>query len=379
MNESEKVKRRETVKQEYTRSPAPMAIISKNTGIPPRSVARHLASLRKNGEIGQYSDIPNVIKGTPPLSLPNQEYKGVVKELTKRLEMAEEQLAQARSASAKPPQSLVLSTVKHTPDTEVVVTIPDVHGSLMDTDAVRACLTDVALLNPDVVIIMGDLLDCGGFLAQHHVLGYVAQSEYTFEQDVRSANNFLDTLQANAPHAKIYYLEGNHERRMETFCVTSALRNNDDARYLRSMFGPEIVLNLNTRGIDFLRQGETRGNVVIGGTLKLGNDKVPRFYTHGISACKHAAVRHVERFCANVWYGHTHRRNSVTINTVQHQSIGGFSSGCLCKRQPMYMHTSPENWSHGYGATLVAKSGNFQHVDVLIVRGQSLLMPLLNG
>ena len=66
---------------------------------------------------------------------------------------------------------------------------------------------------------MGDHLDCDGFLAQHHVWGFVAETEYTFEDDV-AANVMLDSVQKICPKAKLTYLSGitNHE--------LSGLRNN---------------------------------------------------------------------------------------------------------------------------------------------------------
>ena len=84
------------------------------------------------------------------------------------------------------------------------VVVPDSHGSYLDGPAARAFLNDLEQINPAEIVMLGDHLDCGGFLAQHHTLGYIAQGEYTFEHDVAAANKFLDEIQERAPHATIH-------------------------------------------------------------------------------------------------------------------------------------------------------------------------------
>ncbi len=97
---------------------------------------------------------------------------------------------------------------------KVRLIVPDTHGSALDPMAASAMFADCERLKPQEIIHLGDAIDCGGFLAQHHVWGYVAEAEYTFEQDVVAANMFFDRLQALAPKADFHLLEGNHD------CVT---------------------------------------------------------------------------------------------------------------------------------------------------------------
>lgn len=91
------------------------------------------------------------------------------------------------------------------------VIIPDSHGSQINIEAASAFLADLKALNPKEVVMLGDHVDCGGWLAQHHTLGYVAETLYSYEDDIKAANDFLDQIQLNAPDAEIHYIEGNHE------------------------------------------------------------------------------------------------------------------------------------------------------------------------
>jgi len=307
---------------------------------------------------------------TAPMAALRQENTG----LRKQLKLAEEALADLRAAKP-PPQSPVAVAGVRTDHARVFM--GDLHGYYHDTAAVAAMLSDMKKIQPAEICLLGDMLDCGGFLAQHHTIGFVAEGAYTFEDDVAATNDFLTRLQTACPDSRIVYLEGNHEHRIEKWCMTQTLAHQADAAMLYRLFGPEAVLSLKTRGIRYISQSEKAKGVSIRGTIKYGGTKSPVYATHGITVCKHAAARHVERFGGNVVYGHTHRADSFVINTVASTLIGGWSPGCLCQRVRLWNHNQPDNWASGYHLQLVAKSGTFQPLNVKLVKGQSLLHSLL--
>jgi predicted phosphodiesterase len=259
-------------------------------------------------------------------------------------------------------------------DDWVRVIIPDLHGASMDVVAVEAMFNDLRHFDIDEIVMTGDMIECGGFLAQHHTLGFVAQTEYTYENDIAATNQFLDTLLEVCPKVReIHYIEGNHENRVEKWCVTMALKNRHEAEWLRNQVGIEKVLELDKRGIKFYRQSSKYHGLGIPGTIKLGKC----FFTHGISTAKHAASVHVQRFGGNIWFGHTHRGDSWDGHTVVAGHVGGWNAGCLCVKQPLWQHTNPTQWIHGYGVDVVAKSGNFQPFRVRIEDGESMWLPLV--
>ena len=252
------------------------------------------------------------------------------------------------------------------------IIIPDTHGIKVDTTAIRSFLGDLKSVQPREIVMLGDHLDCGGFLAQHHTMGYVAETEYTFEDDASAANQLLDEIQSLAPGAKIYYLEGNHERRMERWCVTQALANRKDSDYLRRMFSAERVLSLAKRDIRFFKQGQFYDGLRIPSTIKLGKC----YFTHGSRAGTHAASQTLADFGGNVVFGHTHRMDSATKRSVSEGVMGAWNPGCLCQLQPLWQHSQITGWSHGYGLQLVRNNGEFLHINVPILDGKSFLIPL---
>jgi hypothetical protein len=254
-------------------------------------------------------------------------------------------------------------------DDIVRVIIPDTHGAKVDQKALSACLGDIKALDPDEVILLGDHVDCGGFLAQHHVMGFVAESDYTYEADIAATNAFLDALQSAAPRAKVEYIEGNHERRIEQWAMTQTLRNSKDAEFLRRAFAPEFLLRLAERGITYYRQGECYDGLSLSGTIKRGKC----YFTHGSSTSKQATTTMLQNFAGNIVFGHTHREQSSSARPVHTGQIKSWNPGCLCELQPLWCHTHCTAWSHGFAIQSVARSGEFLHLNIPIIGGKSLL------
>lgn len=287
--------------------------------------------------------------------------------LKRELEIAHATLHEMKTAPRPAPPLAVPPSSRRSPDDLIRVIIPDTHGALMDRAAVATMLSHIKLLDPHEIVLLGDHVDCGGFLAQHHVMGYVAETDYTYVEDLAAANSFLDSLHKVAPRARYHYLEGNHERRVETWCVTQTLRNPKDSKGLRQLLAPEFRLDLATRGIRYYRQSEFYDGLPVPGVIKLGKC----FFFHGVSTAKNAVAATQDRIGSNCVFGHTHRAQSDITRRISTGIVGSWNPGCLCNLQPLWQHTAPTNWTHGYAVQLVAKSGDFLHLNIPIIDGQS--------
>jgi len=283
-----------------------------------------------------------------------------------------EQLKQSRESRVRIPLGK-RSKTRSEKGTVCRVIIPDSHGSSIDSDAANAMLADLEVLKPASIIMLGDHIDCGGFLAQHHTIGYVAQSRYTFEEDCSATNQFLDKIQAAAPNARIEYLEGNHERRIENWCTTQALKIGTEAEFLSRMFSTEAVLHLEKRGISFFKQGRFYDGLRIPATIRRDGC----YFTHGEYTSKNAAASHLAKYNANTWYAHTHRIDMATKRTVKDGLIGAWNPGCLCLLQPLWQHTNLTDWGHGYGLQLVRSGFGHLNLQIPIIDGVSYIEPLV--
>lgn len=258
---------------------------------------------------------------------------------------------------------------KHDRSDFVRVIANDMHGSMMDKPAVNAFLVDLKRWDPDEVVLNGDIVECGGFLAAHHTLGYVAQAEYTWQDDIAAGNWFLDEVQKAAPKAVIHFIEGNHEDRVERWIVDQTMRHSRESEFLRQLIGPDVLLRLKERGIRYYRRGEHYLPGLPPGWIKLG--KV--FFVHELGGGKNAASAAVGRTAGNVVFAHTHQEDSSTLVLPGVGLVKAWNPGCLCQRQPLWRHSNPTGWSHGYAVQFVAKSGEFLHLNIPIWEGRSLV------
>ena len=313
--------------------------------------------------------------------LTNLTHETEVKKLREELRQANHNLAlavdQLDKARASKIEKVTPSKTRPKLKGDIVrMILCDLHGSKMHRPSVEAVLGDVRALRPDHIILNGDMMDCGGFLAQHHTLGYVAESSYTYEDDILQSNHFLDQLRAAAPNALIEYIEGNHENRVERWALTMTLRHGGDAEGLRRRNAPEFVLNLKSRGIPYYRMSECYDGLTVPGFIRRGKIH----YTHGsfVTASDAAAKIH-SRVSGNVVYANTHRAQTRIVRKVGSGTIGAWNPGCLCELQPLWRNTDPSDWTHGYAVEFIAKSESFLHVNIPLVNGESLLVPLLSS
>ena len=254
------------------------------------------------------------------------------------------------------------------------VAFGDMHGMRMDRKAVEALLNDIGRLKPDEIVLGGDMLEGGGFFATHHVLGYVANCDYTYQEDVEATNWFLDELQKAAPNAQVYYLEGNHEDRIERWVVDETMGRQRDAEFLLNLVGPRTLLRIGDRNITYIRRSDKTEEGLPYGWLKLGK----MFFAHEISGGKNAAARALAMTAGNVTCFHTHQESSATLELTAVGIVKAFCPGCLCEKQPLWRHSNPTNWNHGYCIDVIAPSGNFQHIQVPFHNGESLGCALLD-
>lgn len=255
----------------------------------------------------------------------------------------------------------------------VRVFFTDTHGASLDSKAWAAFIRDMEILKPRELIHGGDIVDCGGWLSAHHTMHYVAETSYTYSDDIIAGNLMFDQIQAAAPQAKMWAIQGNHDARLEKFCVTAAMRNTADAEMLRKSLDPEFLLHTAQRGIEWIKRSKTYGGAAIAGSVRRGRC----WYTHPQSSSKHHAANMVQKFADNVVFGHTHRRDSYPAVDVNGNEHGAWNPGCLCVKRKYWHHSEPSRHNHGYHIQLTNADGSFLPINVPIMNGKSYLPGLL--
>jgi len=283
---------------------------------------------------------------------------------TRRREEAVEALEKSRAANRK--KRPALPKAPKLKGDVVEVTTGDWHGNKIDPAGFAAFLADLKMIQPDRLILGGDILDCGGVLAEHHTLGYVAESADSYEDDVATANGLLDQVQGCA--SEIHYLEGNHEWRVERWALGQKLSHAKDIELLRRTFAAEHVLGLADRAIRYYRSGETHGDSHVPGWVRF--DDV--WFVHRLSRSANSARAAVQSAAANVVYFDTHRADYLPVRKIGTGHIAAWNPGCLCRFQPLYCQTRPTEWTHGYLVRWISRTGKFLMINVPIIDGVSL-------
>ncbi len=250
--------------------------------------------------------------------------------------------------------------------------MPDSHGAYIDPTAARVFIADVKALKPKQVVWLGDHVDVSGIYSAHQP-NYVEDREYSYETDVASASAFLDAVMAHCSGDGVY-IEGNHEGHVERW-IARTIPHAKDAKAMLTLQAPDVRLHLKDRGLRYIRRSECYDGLAVTGTVQLGK----AYFTHGFTASKFATAQHVVRYGNNIIHGHTHRVQEYGTRTVASDAIGGWCPGTLALLQPLYQHTNPTEWRHGYGLQVVSKDGKFIHVNVPIVGEWSGLQALLGA
>lgn len=314
------------------------------------------------------------------MSLKSAAYEAEIAALKKELEQSTKgrdralaSLEKARATRARKPQAKRVLSPKKSDLVEVI--FADLHGAKQDPAAVSAFLADLKVIKPDRIVMVGDILDCSGFLAAHHTMGYIADTEDSYEDDIAAANAFLDAMDEIAPDAEVHYVAGNHEHRVERWAVNQKVANQKDIEMLHRTFSAENVLRTKERGYRYYPYGQVNEGHTVPNWILLDN----LHFTHKVSLAKNAADAALGGTAGNICFGDTHRQDYKPTVLQDGTLRAAWNTGCLCKRQPSYCNTRPTGWTHGYCVRFIdRKTSNFQMIQILIEDGKSLAGHIFN-
>ena len=292
------------------------------------------------------------------------------------------ELAEARKQNKAIARELInLAKVTPPPRTPVArkpaggylrVIIGDTHGAHIDRKAWAACRKDLEGLDVKEVILLGDHIECSGWIAEHQPSTTISQTAYTYAEALAAANQWLDELQETCPNAQYHMLQGNHCHRVEKWIVSHTMAREQDHRLLLEALDPEFRLNLKDRKIKFYRRDEFNSTCPERGMLRIGTCR----FVHEVSVAKQAAAVALQRYGCSVVFGHSHRADISYSRNPGTGLIVAANPGCLCKLAPIWKFTDPTGWSHGYSIQVVSPDETFLHVNVQIVDGKSQLGPM---
>lgn len=227
----------------------------------------------------------------------------------------------------------------------------DTHFPQQDDSALETFKKVVQDSKPDLVVCLGDVLDCKAFST--HAQDIEGDTPYKHELD--QANALFDFIQKYTP--KLVMLEGNHEYR-----VIRHAANDRAGKATLSLLSPRKNLSKGRSNFTYVNYDGCQGmysHYAISPNLVA---------VHGWSFAQDATRQHLKLSQGrSVIHGHTHRADHVMSQKVWGKgTVEAMSAGCLTKLIPTYNVGSPVTWVNGFIQGLVgAKSHTLYFVPIV--------------
>lgn len=234
---------------------------------------------------------------------------------------------------------------------------------------------------PEEIIILGDFLD----LPSQGRFAQEASFSSTTQMAIDAGHTFLASLRAVAPKARIVLIEGNHDKRMQTYIENNALA----AFGLKRANLPEEWPVLSLPNLLRLEDIQVEYQDAYPAAVHWDDDNTRNI--HGTrSNAKGSTTSQYSQALPHIstWVGHTHR-TEITYKTVMGQrgeAIESYTAnpGCLCKTDGTVpsvhgaIHADGssakvvEDWQAGFGVNLYDTKGQSWPQVYRIKDGQAL-------
>lgn len=312
------------------------------------------ARLNKIAELLERSGIaPELVDHVDKVQLTESEWQGITKNQEGEAELHDMKGTRAsivltpswaegpKWPTVQPARPCVIRPVKPRTvipsDNRTAVILPDIQvgfrqdlqrGGLdpfHDEAAMSAALAIIRKVRPDLIVFLGDCLD----LAQFGTFDQEPAFALTTQPALDRMHRYLVECQANSPHAKLVYIEGNHDRRLQK----SAERNTAASTLRRAAYPDEwpvlsvpFLLGLDDLGVEYV-SGYPAGCYWI-------NDRLACIHGHKVRSTGSTAAAVVDDERVSVIFGHVHRiEQSMRTRRVRsgYRTSQAASPGCLCR------------------------------------------------
>lgn len=224
------------------------------------------------------------------------------------------------------------------------IVLSDIHFPYHDDKALKAVYKFLEQHPVDTIILNGDILDF------YDVSSFDKDPSRinSLQKEIDMATKFFKKLRNLAPKARIIFVKGNHEDRLERY-----LRKHPELYSLNALKLPNL-LNLDNYVIEYSPKGFKLGSLKI-----IHGDIVRKFSAY-------TARGELEKHDSSGISSHTHRGGAYYYRTPE-RYLAWFESFCLCDLNPEYINEP--NWQLGFLYGYVEKD-SFAVTPIPIVDGK---------
>lgn len=237
--------------------------------------------------------------------------------------------------------------------------ICDMHLPHADGVSVNCALDYARECGVNKIVLGGDIVD---FMSVSFWLRDPNERDLQSEREI--AIEFLSDLRNSFPNAEIYYLKGNHEKRLETFIQSKAPEfwNMDELSI-------SALLKLEANNIKYVDNEEQMRRYgkpfAIGKLYHMHGHEIRSTFTP-INVARNLFLKAM----ANIIFGHFHVTQEWIQRKLAGEVAGSWAVGCLADLVAPYAPVN--NWNHGFATVDYRKSGEFITRNLKIINGDVL-------
>ena len=235
---------------------------------------------------------------------------------------------------------------------EKVLFVSDIHAPYQDNSAIRAMIAFGKEFKPNRIIFMGDVVD-------FYAISSFSKDPFRalgLQKELDEAVAILKIMRKEFPKAKMDFIRGNHEARLQRYLWNKA----SELSGLRNLTVPNL-LKLGELNIAYHQTGrmKLRGIVVKHG------DIVRKFA--GYTAKGENEATGISGVSV-----HTHRAASY-FKTNEGGRHFWYELGCLCKLNAEYMEGKIPNWQQAFGIGFFKLGSSKCNIHIInIINGKAL-------
>lgn len=222
-------------------------------------------------------------------------------------------------------------------------------------------------LQPDLIILNGDILDC--FEISQFDKRIDMTRQFPLHYELERGKSFLKELRHRFPKARIVFIFGNHEHRWARYIE----RNAKELFGLKGMTLEE-QLECKESKVQVIYSGNKESSW-LWGKLLIGHFDLVR--KHG----GYTAKALLDSKSISIIQNHTHRGGS-SFQRLYDRDIAGYENFCLCDRNPHY--ADRPNWTLGFSVVYKDPESDYYFVSQHPIaeirrRNQVFLKTFFNG
>ncbi len=242
--------------------------------------------------------------------------------------------------------------------------VTDVLRPMHDRDALSIALQTIEEIQPDEIILNGDMLDLSDWSDK-----FVQSPEFSnlLQKSVIELGWWIAQFHNVAPEAKISFILGNHEERLDRAIIRNlplayGLKSINDLDG-KSLLSIENMIAFNDFEVNWSKQ-YPYGEIWLNKRTRVSHGKVIAAGS-GATAMKFSKLSN-----NNEIFGHIHRIETAVKTIYDHEGshdVGAYSFGCLCKTDGSVPSNIPNlNWQSGFG--VVTYTEDTEHITTVHIR-----------